>query len=193
MTTPINPPMIALYRGLSPLSRAIRWWNWSDYSHAAWLCSDGSCTEAWAGRVQRAGAFDTLHTRGTAVDCYTIEGMTGERARAIRAFLAAQVGKRYDWRGILRFGFKTIIRADNQDRWFCSELVFAACQAAGIELLARTPAWKVYPGLLACSPLLRLRETRVCGEREPEGYIDCDELELRERAGRIAWGEAAAC
>lgn len=50
--------------------------------------------------------------------------------------------------------FVTRRQADRESagKWFCSELVFAAFQAAGIDLLARTEAWEVSPGLLLRIP-----------------------------------------
>jgi hypothetical protein len=45
--------------------------------------------------------------------------------------------------------------AQDDDTWFCSELVYAAFQKAGIKLLNVDEAWKVSPALLAMSPYLR--------------------------------------
>ena len=143
--------MIALYKGTSALSRLIRWQTWSEYSHAAWVFPDGSVIEAWKGGVRHAPGILTQHTQGTDVDLFTLE-LTVEQRWAIQDFLIAQIGKPYDYAGIL--GFLAAAKTENPEKWFCSELIFAACKSTRIDLLRRVPSWKVSPGLLAYSPLL---------------------------------------
>jgi uncharacterized protein YycO len=143
--------MIALYKGKSALSRAIRWRTWSEYSHAAWVLDDGSVIEAWKDGVRHVLNIQSQHTPGTEVDLFTLNLTTAQKW-AIQDFLIRQVGKPYDYGAIL--GFLTRAKSENPEKWFCSELIFAACQSAGIELLKRIPAWKVSPGLLSVSAFL---------------------------------------
>ena len=70
---------------------------------------------------------------------------------SIVAFAIDQVGKAYDYRGIT--GFLTRKDHNSAEKWFCSELVSAAFDAAGVPLL-RNEAHKIAPGDLATSPLL---------------------------------------
>jgi hypothetical protein len=58
-----------------------------------------------------------------------------------RAFLSAQVGKRYDWTALVALPF----RADWQDqsKWFCSELAASAISRGGRSL--RLPSYRVTP------------------------------------------------
>ena len=144
--------MIALYKGTSVLSRLIRWRTWSDYTHAAWLFQDGSVIEAWKGGVTHAPGILSAHAPDTVVHLYALN-LTIEQRWAVQDFLIAQIGKPYDYAGIL--GFLTASKTENPNRWFCSELLFAALKQAKVNLLARIPAWKVTPGLLALSPLLQ--------------------------------------
>ena len=143
--------MIALYKGTSALSRLIRWRTWSDYSHAAWVFPDHSVIEAWKGGVTHAPGILAGHAPDTEVHLVTLD-LTIEQRWAVQDFLIAQIGKPYDYAGIL--GFLTASKTENPDRWFCSELIFAACKAAKVDLLKRIFAWKVSPGLLAYSPVL---------------------------------------
>ena len=143
--------MIALYKGTSALSRAIRWRTWSEYSHAAWVCDDGSVIEAWRGGVRHVPSIHAQHTQGTEIDLFAVE-MTTEKKWAVQEFLIRQIGKPYDYGAIL--GFMTRAKSENPEKWFCSELIFAACQSAGVALLKRIPTWQVSPGLLSISPLL---------------------------------------
>lgn len=149
--------MIALYKGRSWFSRIIRWFTWSQYSHAAWICRDGTILEAVAGRgVIRSSSLSDAHTPLTEVDVFKLN-ITEEQAQAVEAFMTRQLGKRYDWLGIL--GLVLRRRTENQGAWFCSELVTNALNAAGIYPLLRVPCCKIFPGLLALSPLLSLRDS----------------------------------
>ena len=142
--------MIALYRGKSALSRAIEWFTRGAYSHAAWVCRDGTVIEARGSGVRRVASISDQHLDGTPVEIYQVPGCDVDAAEA---WLATQIGKKYDYKGL--FGFVT--RADQDDgqaAWFCSELVFTAAQKGGVELLARVPAWEVSPTVLSYSPLM---------------------------------------
>lgn len=55
---------------------------------------------------------------------------------AAAAFLAAQVGKPYDWAAIV--GFVGLRDWQNPSRWYCSELGAAAMLAGGLTLADRT-------------------------------------------------------
>ena len=157
--------MIALYKGKSLLSRVIRIVNWNDYSHAAWFDpDDGSVIEAWIGAgVRRVASLSTQHTPGTCVDLFDVFGETPAHTERIRINLRARVGRGYDFWGALHFVTRRPEHSLSQDKWFCSELVFAAYSQVGLPLLARVPAWKVHPGMLSYSPLLRLRARLITG------------------------------
>lgn len=147
--------MIALYRGISPISRAIRFFTWSDYSHASYVRDDRSLEiESWhKGGVRERSVLGEGHPPCTKIDLFRINA-SSDQVRLIEGFLRSQVGKGYDYRGVVHFISRRDEELRGQERWFCSELVFAAHAHAGIHLLARVPAWKVSPGLLSMSPLL---------------------------------------
>ena len=159
--------VIALYKGRSFASKVVRAFNWSEYSHVSCVRDpDGIYSplsprtteiEAWKGGVTRQQGIGRGHTPGTPIDLFHVN-MTDVQRGMAWTFLCEQVGKPYDWLGILGFA----LRADGlarRDKWFCSELVCAACQAAGAPLLERVPPHKVYPGMLAMSPRLRFERT----------------------------------
>src|SRR5690606_21875536 len=75
----------------------------------------------------------------------------------LRGFLEKQTGKSYDYRMVFRFITRLQETRKSRGKWFCSELVFAALQQCGIDLLSRTEPWEVSPGLLARSPYLQPR------------------------------------
>jgi len=147
--------MIGLYRGKSFLSRVIQWRTWSPYAHAAWITPAREVIEAWhVGGVRHNLTPDQDHTPGTPIDIFAVDLTEGER-EGLMEFLLAQVGKRYDYRGVLKFISRRDGRRGSQERWFCSELIFAACLEIRRPLLSRIPSRKVHPGLLAYSPLLK--------------------------------------
>jgi len=153
--------MIAAYQGISAMSRAIRFLNWSKYSHISWVDPDGSETEAWTHGIRRLETAHTDHAPNTVVDLFDVELTQGE-LDGLRRFLAEQEGKGYDFRGVLHFVSRRPERAGDQERWFCSEVVFAGFAHIRKPLLLRVPAYKVYPGMLVYSPrLVHVRTIRL--------------------------------
>ena len=148
------------YRGKSWISKVIRWQTRSKYSHIAIELHDGSVVEAWhIGGVAHNRSFRSVHTKGTKVDVFAIEGMSDLYESAVRAFLMKQVGKKYDFGSIAKFLSRRAERHDN--KWFCSELAMEGIAAGGVDLLKRIPASHVSPGQLVTSPLLQFIETRT--------------------------------
>jgi len=167
--------MIALYKGISFTSRIIKIRTWSEYSHASWTDDDESIFRAWKegfepdssvieswhiGGVRYNFSINIGHTPGTVIDLFSIDLTPSER-EGLREFLLNQVGKKYDFKGCLNFITRRKESPAGQKRWFCSELVFAGFVHIRKPLLLRIPAWKVYPGLLAYSPLLRKQGTII--------------------------------
>lgn len=145
---------VALYKGRSLFSRAIRFSTWSEFSHVAWVDDDNSVIQAWRRGVTKDASLSAGHTPGTEVWLFRAPLATPRMVWKQREFLGREVGKPYDKAGIL--GFVRRMDVQRPDQWFCSEIVFAAFLYSGLPLLKRIPAHKVYPGLLAYSPLLDL-------------------------------------
>lgn len=145
---------IALYRGKGIVSKLILWQSRGLFSHAACVLSDNSVIESREFKgVQKRAHFKPIEGQET-VQLFNVETTPDEEFKIV-AFLTGEMGKGYDYLSILRF-----ITRENTDRytngtWFCSELVFAAFQHAGIDLLARIEAWAVSPGQLATSTYLK--------------------------------------
>lgn len=146
--------LVALYRGKSLISRMIRWRSWSDYSHAAWVCADGTVLDAWQkGGVRHVANISVGHKPGTPVELFNAD-LSPAQIHRIELFLKAQLGKKYDWHGVLKFISRRRTTHDQQKKWFCSELISAAFRHVGHPLLARIRDEQVSPGLLSFSPLL---------------------------------------
>ncbi len=162
--------MIALYKGVSFTSTVIRAFTWSDYTHASWTNDDDlSEIEAWTKGVVEVPYFGTNHTPGTSVDFFRPFLSVGEEQGLVE-FLRKQIGKRYDFAGALGFATRND-KAQDQDAWFCTELIFAGFVHIRQPLLARIPAHKVYPGLLSYSPKLIHAMTLQVKERAQDEAI----------------------
>lgn len=131
------------------MSTLIRWQSRGVYSHAAFLMRSGLIVESWQGAGVRIKDLSDWQD----IDAFTIPGMTPAQWDDAIAFALDQLGKGYDYLGVLRFVSRQRGSAD-LDRWFCSELVFAALQSVGVSPFARIEPWAVAPSLLAISPLL---------------------------------------
>jgi len=147
-----NSARILLYRGRGPISKAIQWQTRSVYSHAAILLPDGVT-------VIEAMQFKGVRTRSLydptvkdAYDQFTVASFGPLQWAMVERFCRKELGSGYDYRNILRFITRTSSGSDS--RWFCSELVFAAVQSAGLNLLERIQAWAISPGDLGLSPYL---------------------------------------
>lgn len=190
---------VAAYKGQRVIpSQCIRKLTWRDESHVSLIDPvTGTEYEAWAsgGEKKRIlfwqfdqGAvlktrFGQNHMDGTPVTLYEVEVTAEQKAKVIE-FLEAQLGKPYDWKGVFRFISRPAGKDPMwQEEWFCSELVFAAFAYAGIYLLLRIEAWKVFPGLVVNSPVLKEAAktlTHVRSESElafsKHGFTDCNSL-----------------
>ena len=72
-------------------------------------------------------------------------------------WLESQIGKRYDYRSVLRFVSRR--PADENDAYFCSELVFRYFEEGGLRLLRGIEAHDVSPRDLSLSPYLYYQDT----------------------------------
>lgn len=132
-------------RGHGLISAIIRWQTWGRYSHVA-IEIGGWVYEAVP--VKGVRKLPAASYNWKDVDIFTADGYN---EAVVWAFLETQVGKPYDYLGVLRF----LPRWKNSDysskRWFCSELFFTALPG----LLERVAAVKVNPAMLSYSPRLR--------------------------------------
>lgn len=141
---------IALFKSSGPIASLIKWQTDSKYSHAALLFDDEELgMKLLAESVAGKGVIARNFEKDEDVDLYNVF-LSEEEGEAVAHYVASQIGKGYDYWGVLRFISRR--RLPENDKWFCSELVFEAFKQAGINLLARVESWQVSPGLLSYSP-----------------------------------------
>jgi hypothetical protein len=153
----MNKIRLALYRS-PPCPNAVDWmigrFSWSNYYHASIVFPDGTEWQSKPGRgVCKGKPLGWLAEPGSRCELYEfIQPITEDDLQQITAFLIEEEGSGYDYKGIL--GFLLRWRSQSTDKWFCSELVFSACLAAGRRLLNNREPWQISPVDLTESPLL---------------------------------------
>jgi len=146
---------IALYLGSDFVDKTILFFSRGGYTHAAIILPDDTVIEAYPFRGIRSRKSLTDQMGDAKVEIYDV-ATTPEQDKIITDFLRKQIGKGYDYWNIFGFVFHTTHEGrTSRGRWFCSELVFAAFQEAGINLLARVEAWKVSPTILSFSTIMK--------------------------------------
>lgn len=155
---------IAAYRGKGFISRLIQAQTRSQYSHIAILDDDdgGSVYESWAnGGVLHNATLSSRHSKGTKIDLFEfVTPLNYLQKLEMRAWMRNQLGKKYDFRSVLRFVTR-INKKGAENKWFCSEYAFLACFQIKIELLCRIEPFKIPPSFIPLSPLLKFSETVV--------------------------------
>ena len=115
---------IVFSRSKSFLSWVIRTITRSPWSHCGILTDSGTVIEAAWPKVREVPL--ALALADTSV--HAVVTFPCHNPQAMLAFARAQIGKAYDWRGILGFFLDRDWR--DEDCWWCSELVEAAFEDA---------------------------------------------------------------
>lgn len=138
---------VVLFVGNGPIA----WQTRSRYVHAALLAPNGRLIESVGFRGVRMIEFDPFARK---VEYFSVPSMSEEQWKVAWDWARNQIGKGYDWRGVLRFVYKKPAFGENGNgRFFCSELVHAAIACAGCTI-QRCPSEHCSPALVGMSPLL---------------------------------------
>lgn len=117
----------------------------SEWSHCGLIMPDGQVIEASA----KHGVCETPRRKFTEHDRWAIQNCPVPDAAAAYAAARAQLGKGYDWLGLL--GLAATRQWQRDDDWFCSELV-QHCKVAGGLSDIRYDKWRVTPRDLWIQP-----------------------------------------
>lgn len=121
------------------LSRAIRAFTWSRWSHVALI--DGYCAiEALAPDGVTVNDTEVVLMRSSEFELVELPCRNPE---AVRAAAASQVGRPYDWSAVLGIALRRDWQQD--DAWFCSELIAWAFAQAGEPLFRADCLRRVTP------------------------------------------------
>ena len=170
------------------MSKVIRFFSkmrfWTDasccYSHSSWsfcrlsngmLVGDTSEWESWQPNGVRHNRFiGDGHTPGTRVDLFElVSPIPTKKISGGIIFLQGQIGKKYDWGGILGVFLRR--NEHSEGRWFCSEFVDAFLKVCDVHLFNFVESYQVVPGLIPSSPIVRYVGYIITGEKLEEGFI----------------------
>lgn len=133
-------------------SRLIRAATWSEYSHVDLILPSGMLIGALIDR----GVCEYPLTERLSVSTKTEIRRVGADEVVVAEFLRSQIGKRYDFTALLGLTFHRDWQEDS--RWFCSELLAAGIEHAGVSVV-RKSANRVTPQNLLESPMLLTPES----------------------------------
>ena len=162
---------IGASKGISFTSKLIKWWQFGfPYTHVFYIIdenpfsSNPEVIEAWHQPILKGGGvyqckLSKNHTEGTVFSVFSVE-VSYDQKQKIEKFLKEQVGKKYDFLGLLGFPLRQK-KIGKNNKWFCSELVFQAFLMAGVELLRYTNPQEVSPRLLLKSTRLIFETNNV--------------------------------
>lgn len=120
---------LCFYRGSETFfGRMIRWRLNGPYSHVELEFSDGISWSAKAGEGVRYTCI-AYQAQPSGWDFCSVD-LTAAQESAVRTWCGHQVGRKYDWLGILRFAVPWL--HDDADDYFCSEACCLALQQAGL-------------------------------------------------------------
>ena len=122
-----------------PGSAMIRVATWSKWSHVDLIDGDSVIGAVAPHGVER----ERLNARLAAASHAAVMTIPCEDAAAVISAASSQIGRPYDWLGVLGIG----LHRDWQeaDRWFCSELAAWAFQATGQPLFRADALHRVTP------------------------------------------------
>jgi uncharacterized protein YycO len=163
---------IVLSTGDSTISAAIRGATSAPVSHALLYVGDGQVVEAVASGVELHMLADAIADATVAV-AFRHPSITAEQAARVRDYAGQQLGRPYDTWGVVRQAAFRLDRAvfcsgksgeelerciswtgrvnlgtGTNDAFFCSQLVLAAYESAGVPLTSTPPTWSS-PGEIA--------------------------------------------
>ena len=134
------------FKGISPLSRLIRFWTRSPYSHIAFILNKPEMVlvESWKTYNGFCWGISSLgnHRKGTPYEIWEKQIEEDKAVKLRKIFLDfAKKQIPFDLKGIMGFVFK---HKDDKKKMFCSEGCSIAMMKAGIW--PEIEAWRIYPG-----------------------------------------------
>jgi len=148
---------ILLFRGRGFSSWLIRLISKSRYSHVGLVVREHDrvlCADSTSKGVRLTTLRDRVQKYDGGIDHFELKPeVTAEQREAILRFIFGKMGKGYDNFSALVFAlvlvFKMKKRTEKNDKWFCSELIAAAFDAANIERTGEQRPEFISPGELA--------------------------------------------
>ena len=114
--------------------KAVSWWTWGPYSHTEIRFPDGQCFSA--SPREKLVRFKKINV---IPEHWNIISLPLEEIPGVREWCETQVGKKYDWLGILGFAFFKEYDAgmNHPNAWYCSEICGEILRQSGWEDIPR--------------------------------------------------------
>ncbi len=138
----------AAFEGISLVSKIIKWWTRSSYSHIAYIYNINTLAliEAWKFYDGFRWGFSRIyhyHKSGTIVKILELKVDTYQYKNVNKFLYNLAINKvKYDFKGLFGFIFKC---KDNKDKYFCSEGCAQALINSNIWP-SKIKAYKIHPG-----------------------------------------------
>lgn len=147
---------LIFFRGKGIMSALIRWQTRGKFSHVGILFEDGVFFESWTGSAKhlwRNGGVTSQMNYQIPKDAAvaTVE-VPDDAYAAMQRFALQQRQKRYDYRSVIRF--LTRAKPEQDNKFFCSELVVEILAAGQVIALCAAPS-VISPAVLWWSPNIR--------------------------------------
>lgn len=143
------PGDIVFTTGRDFIADAIKGRTWSPWSHSMIVDQWPKVISADAQGVQWRDIWDKEREKFSVMHCPLV---TDELGKKIVEQAKKHIGDGYDFLAL--GGFLINQNIQDEDRWFCSELVFWSYEQCGVHLLRRVNKAFVSPQHLWISPLL---------------------------------------
>lgn len=121
-----------------PMSALIRCLTWSEYSHVGFILNDCVVDSTLSHGGVRIRPLTDAKKNTTKFEVCEFPLVNDDAIR----YAMSQVGKPYDFTAVLGLPFRRNWQED--DSWFCSELVAWACIQAGTPLVNKQ-VWRITP------------------------------------------------
>ena len=124
--------------------RIISWWTRSPYFHVEMIIKD-----KWISSNADLGGvtvrnLNPLHSNWDYIDV----DVDMRHLSTVMSFIESQQDKKYDWKGIVLAQVMQITRGDDQDKWFCSEIVTEILKKFGETRVHHLDSAAIDPGEL---------------------------------------------
>ena len=156
---------ILLYQGTSLTSRLIRWGTKSPYSHVAVVVHRemNLAIESNTGHQAGVRALDLRKLDGEKIHVFRIRDEFLFDPKKVISYLVSRLGSDYDTGGVAYLGILKLLRLrhaanrfQKEKDYFCSELVYEAFEAAGLDIIPQVNEADITsPGDIAQSAVLQ--------------------------------------
>lgn len=133
---------IVFSRSVSAFSYGVRFMTWSDWSHCGILTAENTVVES---AFKLGGVVETpFGLFAERVGEYVIVEMPCRDAQAIIDMARSQLGKKYDWTGLVGIAIHSR-NWQEEDSWWCSELIAWSFDKGGNPLFTPEARIRITP------------------------------------------------